>query len=242
MLIPAKTKRTYITKHCKVKDRCEDSSPNFAMHYLKHTCTDIKTQLHLCQQHEYLRSFCPETCGVCHVKTPKKLVGIFYHAHLLGREMYAKVKKHNDGRVIDIESQPNWNYDNQKVYNIPVDRNISIESGDEIQVSCVYDSSERDSKTSLGLSTYDEMCIHSFQTIHSTTDIAYAPFGTFRCEGNITMGTMEEHENGFDIGTGIHREAFKTDIWWSNLGNSVDKKVDVSNEKVILRYYADDST
>ncbi len=130
-----------------------------------------------------------------------------------------------------------------KIYpaHIPVDRNISIESGDEIQVSCVYDSSERDSKTSLGLSTYDEMCIHSFQTIHSTTDIAYAPFGTFRCEGNITMGTMEEHENGFDIGTGIHREAFKTDIWWSNLGNSVDKKVDVSNEKVILRYYADDS-
>jgi hypothetical protein len=248
MLIPPQAKRTYITKKCQVKDRCEDSSPAFAYQYLKHTCQDIKAALindpNICNEHEHIQMYCPGTCGVCknYVEKPIEVVGIFFHAHLLGREMYATIKKGNDGRIIDVESQSNWNYDNQNVYHIPKEKNVTIESGDEIQVSCVFDSSERDSNTKLHLSTYDEMCIHSFQTIHKTNDINYAPFGIFRCDGNITMGSLGESEKGLAIGTGLHHEVFKTDIWRSPFGNSADMKFDVSNEKILMNWYADENS
>merc|ERR1719421_2060860 len=42
MLIPPRTKRTFITKHCVVKDRCEDSSPTYAMQNIGTTCGDIE--------------------------------------------------------------------------------------------------------------------------------------------------------------------------------------------------------
>ena len=249
MLIPPKTKRTFITKHCVVKDRCEDSSPEYAMQNIGTTCADIEgyRQQHdpdVCKNNRGLQLYCPATCGVCtnHVKKPNPVVGIFYHAHLLGREMYATIKK-TDGRVIDVKSQPNWNYDNQEIFHIPEEDGISVESGDEIQVSCVYDSSNREGPTRLGLSTYDEMCIHNFQTIHKTEDITYAEVGMFRCEGNVTMGALEENESGLSIGSGLHNEIFSLKLWNSDISNSVNRhQFDLTKEKLIIDYYSNESS
>ena len=250
MLIPPRTKRTFITKHCVVKDRCEDSSPRYAIQNIGTTCADIEGHRlnidpDVCTKNSHLQLYCPTACGVCinYVRKPNAVVGIFYHAHLLGREMYATIKKNADGRVIDVKSQPHWNYDNQKIYHIQEADNITVESGDEIQVSCVYDSSDRENPTRLGQSTYDEMCIHNFQTIHKTEDIKYAEVGMFRCEGNVTMGTLEDNESGFSIGSGLHTEMFSADIWNSDISNSVNRdKFDVAKEKLLVNYYSNESS
>merc|ERR1719316_1199383 len=122
-----------------------------------------------------------------------RVTSVNYHAHLLGREMYttllrgeetttndttAAIQKQveltteeSSSNIVatDLESRPFWIYDFQETIPLDVEtRGTEIRPGDKIQVSCIYDSNDRDSPTNFGLSTYDEMCITTLQVTFET--------------------------------------------------------------------------
>jgi hypothetical protein len=134
----------------------------------------------------------------------------------------------------DLKSREIWFYDNQET--VPMDKEFAIDvdeggdsynsyatmvggvevkAGDKIQVSCVYNSMNRNKATYFGLSTYDEMCIIgvfvTFKT-PSLDEIGDVDFGTelnlrsFNCalddENHTTdvwQGTLESDEDARSI-------------------------------------------
>jgi len=85
---------------------------------------------------------------------------------------------------IDLQSKEMWLYDDQQTYDLSnaaaggggggggggeqEQPYVTVREGDQIQVTCVYDSMSRDKTTLFGLSTYDEMCITSISMIVDT--------------------------------------------------------------------------
>lgn len=110
-----------------------------------------------------------------------------FHAHLLGRQMFAKMTSSN-GTVVDL-SQPIWNFDDQASQDL-LPRHMSIETGDHVQSSCVFDSTERTESTSMGLSTFDEMCWSS---------LSYWPPHEVVCEGNAWLGELSDTDDARDV-------------------------------------------
>jgi hypothetical protein len=134
--------------------------------------------------------------------------------------------------VKDLKSREIWFYDNQET--IPMDKEfvidvdnedggsntamvggVEVKAGDKIQVSCVYNSMNRNEPTYFGLSTYEEMCmIGVFVTFKTPLldEIGDVDFGTelnlrsFNCalddENHTTdvwQGTLESDEDGRNI-------------------------------------------
>merc|ERR1719327_32451 len=173
-----------------------------------------------------------------------RVTSVNYHAHLLGREMYttllrgeetttndttAAIQKQveltteeSSSNIVatDLESRPFWIYDFQETIPLDVEtRGTEIRPGDKIQVSCIYDSNDRDSPTNFGLSTYDEMCITTLQvtfetpqellTGNSSSQAAAVSLATqfelmsFSCAGgpqnDIYSGVLLADEDGRDI-------------------------------------------
>lgn len=125
-----------------------------------------------------------------------RITAVSYHAHLLGREMYTTLLREEEEAATestmaiqkqapttntvakDLESREFWIFDNQEtipfefdvVQNNTILRGTEIKVGDQIQASCVYDSTYRDEPTQFYLSTYDEMCITSVRVTFETPD------------------------------------------------------------------------
>jgi hypothetical protein len=134
--------------------------------------------------------------------------------------------------VKDLKSREIWFYDNQET--IPMDKEfvidvdnedggsntamvggVEVKAGDKIQVSCVYNSMNRNEPTYFGLSTYEEMCmIGVFVTFKTPLldEIGDVDFGTelnlrsFNCalddENHTTdvwQGTLESDEDARSI-------------------------------------------
>jgi hypothetical protein len=131
----------------------------------------------------------------------------------------------------DLKSREIWSFDNQET--VPMDKEfvidvdvdggnditmvggVEVKAGDKIQVSCVYDSKNRNTSTYFGLSTYDEMCIIGvFVTFRtpSLDEIGDVDFDTelnlrsFNCaadDGNhatdVWQGTLESGEDARNI-------------------------------------------
>lgn len=157
----------------------------------------------------FLMEFCTKTCGEiletpCKSKTgPMPVISASYHAHLLGREMYQQVFPKDGGPAVDLGSQPAWHYDDQAAQPLAV-KNITIEHGDTIQATCVFDSTGRTANTVFGRETVDEMCFNGVQTEHLTASMtrvkgSATSGSSFKCKGPMWTGILAEGEDGTKI-------------------------------------------
>jgi hypothetical protein len=117
------------------------------------------------------------------------LFGMSYHAHLLGREMYNEITFRN-GTTIHIGSRSIWHFDDQTLHNL-LPYNISLETGDHIQSTCVFDSTSRSADTEMGVETVDEMCWATFRS--------WPLFSIATCDGPVWMGELGPDESALGI-------------------------------------------
>ena len=217
MKIPPQKSRYFIHRECNVRHYCDDEET---------LDCPAKKAAGLCSSNHDVKTLCPTTCGTCSQEEKQNIhvVGIFFHAHLLGREMYATVTRKN-GDVQNLHSKPAWDYNDQSVYHF-FGNNLTLTTGDRIDTTCVYNSMARDKSTSVGLSTYEEMCIHSIMTSHdSSTSSENFKYGAFSCHGNIWTGELNEEESGLAIAEN-HPENHAEEVWEGVLGsNSAGKQL-----------------
>jgi hypothetical protein len=229
LTVPPKKSRFFLSRTCNVRTSCKDASEFHLASAAEMfglevppaltaggplTCASISTFCLLGGDlGAAIQKLCPATCGLCDDATPEgklrnpesyRVSAIFYHAHLLGSEMYATLLRpkevQEDASMIekrssieaameakDLQSREYYFVDDQAV--IPMDydivatggsnnteremmRGVQIQEGDKIQVTCVYDSTDKTDPTIFGLSTYDEMCVISVEiTIETPNSI-----------------------------------------------------------------------
>jgi len=231
MSIPPQKPRNFMTKTCTVQSRCRDVEDAVAREYFDGSnCeeavaaaaeeaaaeADYDDVGEFCGNPEVLR-VCPKSCGICEgERNPSEFeaVSIFYHGHVLTKEMYATLTP-GDGRFsdkIDLRSRRVWNYNDQASF--PYEPAINIRVGDRITTTCVYDSTGRDSHTKIDLSTYDEMCLNTLVTVFDTPSLdngsgvpSYLEtlYRGFECRqdetGDIWQGDLDPNEDARDIET-----------------------------------------
>jgi len=134
------------------------------------------------------------------------LVGVGYHAHLLGREMYTEYWPVGEEVSFDLASARVWHFDDQG-QRIILNWNVSLRSGDRLQTTCVMDSSGRSDNTIFGRETTDEMCWAQFSGWPSTPNGIESV-----CTGSVWSGMFADNEPGFSIAT-RHPEAEARDVW-----------------------------
>ena len=163
---------------------------------------------------------------------PVTAVGTFYHAHLLGREMYMTLERAGDpdGAVVDLRSQRIWHYDDQSMFWLDGEHGlggIEVRVGDTLQTTCVYDSRGRDKATTFHLETVDEMCINLLMTMHdrahadaaaadanagASTSLVRGGWAAITCEGNAYTGELAEGEDAKRLHA-LHPEASAAHVW-----------------------------
>ena len=222
LVIPSGESRFFVSKTCEVDTKCKDVDSSILeifAYTLLESQTDMTNVLDsfadlscealqpLCNSSEeiarYILQVCPASCGLCEKGTDGavnplnpdsyQITAIQYHAHLLGREMYATLIREEDDPAYettdatqkqtqtsktiatDLESRPFWIFDFQESipFNFGVEgdsilRGAEIKPGDKIQATCVYDATYRDAPTIFHLSTYDEMCITTTKVTFET--------------------------------------------------------------------------
>jgi len=90
-------------------------------------------------------------------------------------------------------------------------KGVEIRPGDKIQVTCVYNSNEREEETRFGLSTYDEMCIIGLHVTFETP-----PTGT-----DLSVRTGLELRS---FSCAIDDENHTTDVWQGTLAQDEDPR------------------
>jgi hypothetical protein len=210
MAVPPGIKRNFLTRTCEIEvvDSCpagvsrnsngdpEDWSDAQVQQETSgsiKSCQEVKEKGY-CSAPEAIAP-CPVTCGHCisgqKQATSIPVVASYYHAHLLGTEMYASVKR--GGEEIDFGSQKIWHYEDQTTFSLQA-RNLTIQNGDVFQATCVYNSMNKTEPTVFGLNTRDEMCFVVLMTEHSS-DAPMPENGGFRCKGQSRMWTGQLSEN-----------------------------------------------
>ena len=178
------------------------------------TCASGAAKM-FCSFSDMFQIACPESCGLCEEGSPRNpeaynAVSVFYHAHLLGKEMYTTLIPQDDpGNRIDLRSRSIWTYEDQTPYALD---DVKIRPGDKIQTTCVFDSSSRTKPTRFDLATYDEMCLNTVSVMFDTPTVTEEGGLTaaneiylrgFRCstseEGDIWQGEFELDEDPRDV-------------------------------------------
>jgi hypothetical protein len=220
--VPAQAKRWHLTRRCTVTDRCKDSSSEelkAMSRGIVGSCAILK-MLGYC--FGFIKIFCPETCaepGMCTGgDKPLRVMDTFFHAHLLGTEMYQSVTKAGTGEMIDLGSMRHWSYEDETV--VPVDgKGVVLVAGDVLTSTCVYNTEKMSTPTDFGLSTYDEMCLNTLGVEMDTED---KHFGfAFNCEGHLWSGELGDTQSALNIHA-TETLLAKTSDCWSALGNGVD--------------------
>jgi hypothetical protein len=141
------------------------------------------------------RRFLTAHC-IVKVAQPVVLTSVGFHAHLLGREMYLhRISRDAEGHAhynTTIWEERHWYFDDQYNRNL-LSRNITLKSGDELQGTCVMDSTARETPTRFGLETMNEMC---------WVNAYFYPGGAgnvLECRGPKWTGTLEEGEMASEI-------------------------------------------
>jgi len=148
----------------------------------------------------------------CHLEVTDKatkapaefhVYGVGYHAHLLGREMYAELKRAGEDEFQDLASAASWHFDDQGAQNIAA-WNITLRSGDTLQTTCVMDSRFRSASTTFGRETTDEMCWASVQGWPADVDL--------QCAGELWDGYLAQGEPGLGL-TQRHPLVNASSVW-----------------------------
>lgn len=174
LVVPAGEERFFVTKTCKVNTSCKDASPEYLEQIVNEfgigasgavpenlSCPSIKF---FCNMEGDIGSFiqrlCPFSCGHCDAVEGEvnpldpgryRMTGINYHAHLLGREMYATLlREENDNlvsvqksaptspfspsktSVTDLKSNEFWIYDFQETYPLDYIDYVAADGTNEI--------------------------------------------------------------------------------------------------------------
>jgi len=102
------------------------------------------------------RFFVTEGCRLVGMDAPATLVSVVYHAHMIATEMYTTLYREN-GEKIAIHGDAHWNFNDQYSKDLqPL--NVTVFNGDFVQSSCVFDSTSKDSRTTFGIGSENEMC------------------------------------------------------------------------------------
>lgn len=89
---------------------------------------------------------------------PVTVYGVFPHMHQLGRQM--RVVTRRGAEEICMVDVPNWDFNWQQFY--LYDEPITVMPGDELEISCTYNTEGKTQTTTWGEGTQDEMCINFF--------------------------------------------------------------------------------
>jgi dopamine beta-monooxygenase len=117
-----------------------------------------------------------------------QILFISFHAHLLGREMFAEFER--NGSRSTLSSNHKWYFDDQFDENVYA-RNLTLKTGDKLHTTCVFSSLERETLTLIGPETRDEMCWGTFVFTHGNTFV--------NCTGNIMTGELGADESGLGL-------------------------------------------
>jgi len=117
---------------------------------------------------------------------------LWYHAHLLGREMYAEYRQGGNKAAVDIGSDQVWHFDDQYIRNM-LPMNLTLRTGDHLQTTCVYDTTGRTELTSIDEETNDEMCWATFEFWPAGVDVT--------CQGELWDGELQVGESASGIET-----------------------------------------
>ncbi|UJR85734.1 hypothetical protein [Sandaracinus amylolyticus] len=91
------------------------------------------------------------------VRTPFRVRGVFPHMHTLGRTLRIDVERADASRecLVDV---PRWDFDWQMLY-FYEGSGMLVQPDDAITIRCTYDTRDRESTTTWGEGTMDEMCV-----------------------------------------------------------------------------------
>ncbi|XP_054712573.1 DBH-like monooxygenase protein 1 isoform X2 [Uloborus diversus] len=85
-----------------------------------------------------------------------KVLGVFLHAHLLGRRLKVRHFR-NNVELAPLADDSNYDFNYQAYHHYS--KEITVLPDDQITVECTYDSTKRNETTFGGLSTQEEMCL-----------------------------------------------------------------------------------
>ncbi|HET6610472.1 MAG TPA: hypothetical protein VFG83_00710 [Kofleriaceae bacterium] len=89
---------------------------------------------------------------------PISVWAAFPHMHTLGQTLEVGIT--HDGRRQCAINVPNWRFEWQQGYNYT--EPLLVSGGDEIDITCTYDTRSRETTTTWGEGTEDEMCLSFF--------------------------------------------------------------------------------
>mmetsp|Transcript_18058 Transcript_18058/g.36528 ORF Transcript_18058/g.36528 Transcript_18058/m.36528 type:complete len:735 (+) Transcript_18058:124-2328(+) len=252
MVVEPNKQRAFMTRTCTVETRCHDETDRTmgiigaaTLDDPELTCASVAAK-NLCESADVLQLACPESCGLCEEGSPYdpdsfRAVGVFYHAHLLGKEMYTTLIPQDDPTArIDLKSRNIWTYEDQTPYTLD---NVLVRPGDKIQTTCVFDSTGRNESTKFALATYDEMCLNTvsvmFDTPNATDDGGLSAANdvylrSFRCstaeDGDIWQGEFSLDEDPRDVIDTHPLEdvkcSFPTGVWIMDSVPTMEKRCD----------------
>mmetsp|Transcript_120494 Transcript_120494/g.351957 ORF Transcript_120494/g.351957 Transcript_120494/m.351957 type:complete len:614 (-) Transcript_120494:395-2236(-) len=214
MSIPANKERYFVTRTCEVIDSCIDTPDEEMLEAIERTCGQLAP---FCNNGPYsaqLRTACPQTCSVAGCGGGSQglpVASAFFHAHLLGSSMYQTLTR--SGTTWDLGSQSVWHYDDQAVFSL-LAANLTLQPGDTIQSTCIFNSMGRSTATRMGRNTVDEMCFCQVNTVRPTHG---GQMPGFRCTGSIWAGELGPEEDARRVAV-LHPLASADAVWHSVLG------------------------
>merc|ERR1711879_352369 len=129
------------------------------------------------------------------------------HGHLLATEMYQKLIR--SGVEYNLGSVLPWTFHDQAVMDL-MPMNLTVQVGDVIQATCVYNSTSQTTETPFGPSSYNEMCTPYIALLRGPT--TQKGYWTFGCHGNAWMGQMAHDEDGY-MAPQLHPESQAADVF-----------------------------
>lgn len=89
---------------------------------------------------------------------PAQVWAVYPHMHTLGRTL--KVELIRDGQTTCMVDIPAWSFNWQRFYEY--DSPLEVRGGDQVRITCGYDTSHRTEMVTWGEGTEDEMCLAGF--------------------------------------------------------------------------------
>ena len=134
------------------------------------------------------RYFLTQRCKMRGAEKPLNLSSVGFHAHYLGREMHVDMFRGEDQTT--LWSDQHWDFDDQYIVDL---EGATLMDGDDIQATCIYDSTGRTRSTIFGTESTDEMCQHTVYYFPASESAV--------CEdpGYYWLGSMEQGDDARTI-------------------------------------------
>ena len=142
--------------------------------------------------------------------SPSVLVGMTGHMHLLGKRIRAEINRADGSRQCALDI-PRWDFQWQEAYSFERGHELTLESGDRLTLTCVYDNSSTNQPVvngaqleprdvAWGDGTLDEMCLLYTRSREPFTELVQseAPCSSTcveECQGDLNCLTRCEDDD-----------------------------------------------